>query len=83
MPEQALPLLDMISVMAKNAQQIERQQLMQSGLLNQHQQLITKLEETINEAKIRINGFHGDSFGLSAKCRRKVIQDLIWEVDQS
>eukprot|EP00973_Karenia_brevis_P084485 11726927-Karenia_brevis.AAC.1 len=55
LPEEALPLLDMISVMAKNFQQLERQQTMQSGLLGQHQHLITKLEETINEAKVRIN----------------------------
>eukprot|EP00973_Karenia_brevis_P043182 5981169-Karenia_brevis.AAC.1 len=56
---------------------------MQCGLLGQHQQLITKLEETINEAKVRINGFYGEAFGLSAKSRRKVIQDMIWEVDQN
>eukprot|EP00973_Karenia_brevis_P037345 5148190-Karenia_brevis.AAC.1 len=68
--------------MAKSSQQLERQQTMQSGLLEQHQHLITKLEESINEAKVRIHGFYGDSFGLSAKCRRKVIQDLIWDVDK-
>eukprot|EP00973_Karenia_brevis_P084381 11711042-Karenia_brevis.AAC.1 len=83
LPEEAIPLLNMISIMAKNAQQLERHQELQSGILGQHQHLITKLEETINEAKIRINGFHGDSFGLSAKCRRKVIQDMIWALDQN
>eukprot|EP00973_Karenia_brevis_P042323 5857174-Karenia_brevis.AAC.1 len=51
LPEGALPLLDMISIMAKSSQQLERHQTMQSGLLEQHQHLITKLEESINEAK--------------------------------
>eukprot|EP00973_Karenia_brevis_P036974 5096602-Karenia_brevis.AAC.1 len=55
LPVEALPIFDMITVIAKHSQQVERHQEMQNGLLEQHQQLITKIEETINESAIRIN----------------------------
>eukprot|EP00973_Karenia_brevis_P042610 5898111-Karenia_brevis.AAC.1 len=50
LPVEALPILDMITVLAKHSQQLERHQDIQNGLLETHQQLITKIEETINEA---------------------------------
>eukprot|EP00973_Karenia_brevis_P078557 10905853-Karenia_brevis.AAC.1 len=55
LPVEALPILDMITVLAKHSQQLERHQDIQNGILETHQQLITKIEETINEATVRIN----------------------------
>eukprot|EP00973_Karenia_brevis_P091858 12409497-Karenia_brevis.AAC.1 len=65
LPKEALPLIGMISVIAKHAQQMEDQREIQRGVLSQHQLMITKIEEAINESAIRINGFLGDSFTLS------------------
>eukprot|EP00973_Karenia_brevis_P060231 8381426-Karenia_brevis.AAC.1 len=61
---------------------MEHQQEMQRGALDQHQMIITTIEEAINELAIRINGLFGGAFALSAKCRRQLISDMIWEVDK-
>eukprot|EP00973_Karenia_brevis_P011432 1548386-Karenia_brevis.AAC.1 len=61
---------------------MEGQQEMQRGVLDQHQLMITKIEEAMNESAIRINGFYGESFSLSGKCRRQLISNMFWEVDK-
>eukprot|EP00973_Karenia_brevis_P019872 2725836-Karenia_brevis.AAC.1 len=46
--------------MAKQSQQMEYQQEMQRGALDQHHMKITKIEEAINESAIRVSGFFGE-----------------------
>eukprot|EP00973_Karenia_brevis_P079220 10992699-Karenia_brevis.AAC.1 len=73
LPKEALPILNMISVMAKHSQHMEYQQEMQRGALDQHHMMISKIEEAINESAIRINGFFGEAFNLTPKSRRQTI----------
>eukprot|EP00973_Karenia_brevis_P071031 9868678-Karenia_brevis.AAC.1 len=67
--------------MAKQSQQVEYQQEMQRGVLDQHQVMITRIEEAINESAIRVNGFYGSAFALTPNLRQ-MVSDMLWEVDK-
>eukprot|EP00973_Karenia_brevis_P046902 6507918-Karenia_brevis.AAC.1 len=55
---------------------------MQRGALDQHQIMITRIEEAIDESAIKLNGFYGSAFTLTPTMRRQMVSDMLWEVDR-